>query len=703
MTEDSHRLYRAAERVSWWTVVASALAVFSFFVVLHGNALSGNVRAQEAQPDRPRDLIQAHDNSNFPLVGRHRTVECSECHLQGVMAGTPRECEACHWTRRQDDRYRLQLGVHCENCHTPWSWKQLVGGRWNHEVETGYRLEGSHQVLECGACHGDSGFAATTAECGSCHIEDHRSVREPDHVAAGFPTQCEICHLSSTSWTSGIIFDHSFYPLSGQHQAAACGDCHRNGSFAGTSTDCAACHMEDFNGTSNPNHQQAGFPTDCEVCHGASSSSWQGATTFEHGRVFPLNGQHRGAECNDCHVGGQYAGTSSDCVSCHREDYNQTTGPNHQQAGFPTDCETCHGDSAGTWVGATTEHRRFPLKGRHQSADCGQCHSGGQYAGLPSNCASCHLGEYQQTNHQQQGFSTDCENCHGDSATTWQGASVDHRQFPLKGKHKTADCSQCHSSGQYAGLASDCVSCHRDDYQRTNHQQQGFSTDCRSCHGDSANSWQGASFDHSRFPLRGSHQSADCSQCHTNGQYAGLPSDCVDCHLENYNRTNHRQVGFSTDCESCHGTSATSWQGANFDHNQFFRLQGAHTSLNCDACHNQGSNPPRDCFGCHANDYNRTRDPDHVAAGFPSNCESCHLPNHVSWTQAVFNHDFPINSGKHRLDCAECHQTSNFRQFSCIHCHDHEKSRMDEKHKEEAGYTYNSQACYSCHTNGRSP
>jgi hypothetical protein len=28
---------------------------------------------------------------------------------------------------------------------------------------------------------------------------------------------------------------------------------------------------------------------------------------------------------------------------------------------------------------------------------------------------------------------------------------------------------------------------------------------------------------------------------------------------------------------------------------------------------------------------------------------------------------------------------------------------MDDKHKERAGYLYDSQVCYSCHPNGRKP
>ena len=68
----------------------------------------------------------AHDKTNFPLKGKHRTVACSECHVKGVMQGTPTDCEACHWNRKQDDRYRLQLGHHCADCHTPFDWKRII-------------------------------------------------------------------------------------------------------------------------------------------------------------------------------------------------------------------------------------------------------------------------------------------------------------------------------------------------------------------------------------------------------------------------------------------------------------------------------------------------------------------------------------------------------------------------------------------------
>ncbi len=38
--------------------------------------------------------------------------------------------------------------------------------------------------------------------------------------------------------------------------------------------------------------------------------------------------------------------------------------------------------------------------------------------------------------------------------------------------------------------------------------------------------------------------------------------------------------------------------------------------------------------------------------------------------------------------------------FSCINCHEHRKSKMDDEHKNVPGYLYESTKCYQCHPNG---
>ncbi|RMG63668.1 MAG: hypothetical protein D6715_10875, partial [Calditrichaeota bacterium] len=144
-----------------------------------------------------------------------------------------------------------------------------------------------------------------------------------------------------------------------------------------------------------------------------------------------------------------------------------------------------------------------------------------------------------------------------------------------------------------------------------------------------------------------------------------------------------------------------------FDHSQTqFPLTGAHVSLNCVACHASGyTNTPTDCYSCHQANYNSTTNPNHQAAGFPTDCQNCH--NTSNWNQTTWDHDnqyFPIYSGKHKGKwsvCADCHvDGNNFAVFECIFCHEHRKSKMDQKHQGVSGYVYLSTACYSCHPDG---
>jgi hypothetical protein len=186
----------------------------------------------------------------------------------------------------------------------------------------------------------------------------------------------------------------------------------------------------------------------------------------------------------------------------------------------------------------------------------------------------------------------------------------------------------------------------------------------------------------------------------------------VGCHQADYAGTsapNHQQAGFPTDCTACH-TTAT-WTGATFNHNGTgFPLTGAHTQTSCDRCHGDGvyAGKPTTCVSCHLTDYNNSVDPNHRQAQFSTDCASCHTT--TVWTSATFTtHDaqyFPIYTGKHRgkwTSCSTCHvNPSDYRQFDCLWCH-HTAARTNPKHSNVLGYSYDSQACYRCHPNGRKP
>ena len=324
-----------------------------------------------------------HDKTNFPLIGMHRTVSCSECHPEGVMKGTPTACEACHWYRKQDDRYQLQLGIHCEECHTPSGWKPIKPDAWSHEQDGGFLLEGVHKTLDCFQCHKGRIFSSQSNECMDCHREDYNRVDDPNHVLEQFPTDCRICH-NMNHW-EGAIYAHLIFPLNGMHKTAACNSCHQNNQYSGTPTDCIVCHLAEYNNTTSPNHIQANYPTDCEICHGNSAVDWYGAK-LDHDQFWPLKGAHRRLDCIVCHSTGYTI--SSDCVNCHLDDYNNTTDPDHRKAGFHTDCEVCHLSESQTWSQAVFDHI-FPIfSGHHQSLSCSDCHRTANY--IEFSCIDCH-------------------------------------------------------------------------------------------------------------------------------------------------------------------------------------------------------------------------------------------------------------------------------------------------------------------------
>ena len=628
----------------------------------------------------------------FPLTGAHMGVDCEACHENEVYEGTPNDCASCHLDAYQDasdpDHQAAGFPTTCDVCHTPTTWQ---GADFDHDW---WPLVGNHQAADCASCHEAGVFTGTPTDCASCHLSEYQQTDSPDHVAAGFPTQCEVCH-QPFGW-EGAVFDHSHFPLTGAHLSADCAECHEGGVFQGTPNDCASCHLPDYTQATNPDHQDAGFPTQCDVCH--QPTAWQGAS-FDHA-FFPLTGAHAGQDCLSCHTNGVYEGTPTSCVSCHLDDYNGANDPNHVAAGFPTECELCH--QPVSWQGGQFDHDWWPLEGAHGAADCAQCHVGGVYEGTPTSCVSCHLDDYNGTtdpDHQTAGFPTQCEQCHMPFA--WDQADFDHSQFPLTGSHAAVDCLQCHEGGVYEGTSSSCVSCHLDDYQATtspDHQQAGFPATCETCH--TPTDWLNGQFDHSWWPLTGQHQGADCASCHENGQYQGTPTSCVSCHLPDYNATNdpdHQQAGFPTQCDQCHTTGG--WGGATVDHS-WWPLTGQHAGVDCTSCHQGGQfqGTPTSCVSCHLGDYNATNNPNHQAAGFPTQCEQCHDTN--GWGDGNFDHDFPLQ-GNHNVSCNECHvNPGNFNVFSCIECHAHNKNSMDNEHDDVNGYTYNSNACYNCHPDG---
>jgi len=525
---------------------------------------------------------------------------------------------------------------------------------------------------------------------------------------------CEDYH-TFTSWKpirNLPEFDHNKtrFPLRGLHQRVDCLLCHTKPVFTNVGSKCADCHAD-------IHRRQMG--AQCEQCHTVKGWRVSLLAVRQHQNRFPLLGAHAAAECESCHTSaavGQFFGLSAQCMTCHLPAFQRATMPDHRAAQLPTTCEACHTMDA--WPGAKFDHARFTgfaLTGKHAQLNCMDCHTGGHYQGTSANCFNCHATEFVATknpDHVKAGFPQDCSRCHTTAA--WQGAQFDHNTFttfPLTGAHVNAACTQCHANGRFAGTPKNCAACHLADFQKTtnpNHVAAGFPQDCSICH--STAQWRGAKFNHSntRFPLTGAHVPLACASCHVGGKYTGLDPACVSCHLTNFNNTtnpNHVSAGFPQTCATCHSTVA--WMPASFNHNLTrFPLTGKHTTTPCSRCHigGQYAATPTDCYSCHRKEFAATANPNHVAAAFPTTCNQCHTTS--SWLGATFTHtQFPIYTGKHAgkwSSCNDCHvNPANFQVFSCLTCHEHNKTKMDDKHKSIPNYVYNSPNCYSCHPQGK--
>jgi hypothetical protein len=432
---------------------------------------------------------------------------------------------------------------------------------------------------------------------------------------------------------------------------------------------------------------------------------------FHNATAFRLEGKHQALACESCHLNGQYRGTPNTCYGCHwvrRKDDRFLT-----QLG--TECEACHRPTS--WAAVRWDHggqTGIVLNGNHRQIACESCHRGASVRSAALACVSCHQTDFDRTttpNHRAAGFPVTCESCHRPSDSTWQnggGGGFSHGSvFPLVGTHATLACQSCHVNNRYQGTPRDCVGCHLPEYnaaQNPNHVAAGFATTCDTCHRPTDSQWRGAGFNHNAvFALVGNHATQACAACHVNNRYRGTPRDCVGCHLPEYNAArnpNHQAANFPSTCDTCHRPTDPRWEDAGFNHNAVFALVGNHATQACAACHvnNRYRGTPRDCVGCHLPEYNAARDPNHVAANFPTTCDSCHRPTDPQWRGAGFNHNavFALVGDHATQTCAACHVNNVYRGTprSCVGCHLPEYNAARSPNHQAAGFPT---TCESCH------
>jgi hypothetical protein len=359
-----------------------------------------------------------HSKTQYPLLGMHLKVGCSDCH-QGGDFKKPlafARCANCHAPDPHKGQFQARASKgECSECHTVEGWKPSQFGLKEHTASH-YPLEAKHAAVACAKCHTPAGEATVYkvkfAACTDCHQDAH------DKQFADGPHQnrCEDCHTVKDFHRSTFTIakhNNTRFVLTGAHLAVACAECHKVG--LGGRTDrilpfhfedsaCSACHMDPHKGEFKARMVQKradGTALGCEACH--STGSWIDIRSFDHSKTkFALLGAHRAVACDECHkvpAGSheiQFKGTPTNCEACHTDPHGRQFVA---QDGI-TKCGDCHVSLR--WAPSTFDHdnrTQFPLTGAHANVGCPMCHTLQRevqgkpvlfYKPTPRNCADCH-------------------------------------------------------------------------------------------------------------------------------------------------------------------------------------------------------------------------------------------------------------------------------------------------------------------------
>ncbi len=429
-----------------------------------------------------------HNKTDFPLLGQHKTVDCTKCHQKEtrngkdfqVFAGVKSSnCNTCH-----TDPHNYNLGTNCKQCHVEQSFTSLAGIKRFDHGETEFPLKGKHRQADCAACHTMNASPTTIFQdrlglrgndCARCHEDAHDNK---------FGSRCAECHNENSFRASpGSLknFNHARtgFELVGKHTAVDCKKCHTSGSLTTPLKHytCDACHTDYHEG------QMAsilGLSPDCSKCHTEQGFETSFFTIADHAKTkFPLNGGHAATPCFACHKKEpekkwQFRKIGERCVDCH-QDIHQ--GYLDQKFYPDRSCDKCHISSG--WVENHFDHNqtRFKLQGAHAKQQCTACHKNDDasakpvpspiFANTPMVCSSCHE-EAHGRQFEKDGV-TECSRCHG--FNNWEIPKFNHNKtaFKLEGKHAQVACEKCHKEialngelvVQYKFKRFECIDCHQ--------------------------------------------------------------------------------------------------------------------------------------------------------------------------------------------------------------------------------------------------
>jgi hypothetical protein len=283
-----------------------------------------------------------HQQTGYPLLGKHIAVDCAKCHTSGTMTAPVAHavCSDCHKDSHHGQFSDRADGGKCENCHKVDSFMPALYSVSDH-AQSRYPLTGSHLAVPCFACHTPimqgnnkpyARFDFSDVSCASCHADVHRGQLDKYTKESG----CEYCHNTST-WHE-VSFDHgkTHFPLIGRHETTACMGCHTVENpgtelemirMSPLTQECAMCHPDPHRGQFLREGDEIVL---CKRCH--SPQSWK-TLSFDHNRdaAWALDGAHAKVDCGMCHKTeftadsvrfSRYKPLSFACADCHASNNN---------------------------------------------------------------------------------------------------------------------------------------------------------------------------------------------------------------------------------------------------------------------------------------------------------------------------------------------------------------------------------------------
>jgi len=347
-------------------------------------------------------------------------------------------------------------------------------------------------------------------------------------------------HAQNASTSSFNHFSTGF-PLTGTHVSVSCANCHVNGRFKHTPTQCIGCH----NTMTAPGEPQSHPKTTnrCDGCH--LTTTWRDLAFIDHAQA------------------------TGPCVSCHNNKLASGKSAKHVVTNAP--CENCHHNTV-SFAGAVTPGNASASNSAAVTAAApagvapapaaratSTARPGLSHLGVGSGCATCHNGGSAQgkpPNHNV--TNAPCESCHR-STVTFAGARVNHAGI-------IANCASCHNGAAATGkpknhivTSAPCETCHRSTVTfagaRLDHTR--IAAPCASCHNGTASEGKPPRHFVTILPCEACHRTAAWTPVtyrHASPAYVrhGAAIECAGCHAANAQTIAWRFPAFRPGCAGCH-------------------------------------------------------------------------------------------------------------------------------------------------------